>query len=67
MPVIDVTVNSNGETRIETHGFVGEDCQRATRSLEVALGLVRSEQCTADFYQHAAEETRLTSWPNFSE
>lgn len=55
MPVMDVTVNPQGETRIETHGFAGATCQRATRSLEAALGLVQSEQLTAEFYQTASQ------------
>lgn len=55
MPVMDVTVNPEGETRIETRGFAGVTCQRATRSLEMALGLVQSEQLTAEFYQVASQ------------
>jgi hypothetical protein len=61
MPVIDVTIAPNGETRIETQGFVGAQCQQATRSLEAALGLVQSEQLTADFYQLATQEIPLAA------
>jgi hypothetical protein len=64
MPVIDVTVAPNGETRIETQGFVGAQCQQATRALEAALGLVQSEQLTPDFYQPTTQETSLAARPN---
>lgn len=59
MPVIEVTVNPQGETRIETRGFVGATCQHATRALEAALGLVQSEQLTAEFHQSTLKETPL--------
>ncbi|HET6423253.1 MAG TPA: DUF2997 domain-containing protein [Planctomycetaceae bacterium] len=62
MPVIDVTVSPQGETTIETHGFVGGECQPATQALEAALGLVRSEQLNTEFYQtipHATPHIRL--------
>jgi hypothetical protein len=63
MPVIDVIVHPNGEVRVETRGFAGADCQRATRGLEAALGLVQSEQLTADFYLSTLQETPLAAQP----
>lgn len=64
MPVIEITVNRNGETRIETHGFAGATCQQATRSLEMALGLAQTEQLTAEFYQSASQEDPLILQPD---
>lgn len=57
MPVIEVTVTSEGETRIETRGYEGARCQQATRALELALGLVQSERLTAEFHQGVPQET----------
>lgn len=64
MPVIKITVNPQGETRIETHGFLGATCQEATRTLEAALGLVQSEQLTAEFHQTLPTENPLVLRPD---
>lgn len=48
---IEVIVKPNGETTIETKGFIGTECRGATRSLEQALGIPTSEQLTAEFYE----------------
>jgi hypothetical protein len=47
---ITVTVSPTGETRIETTGFTGAECQQATRRLEAALGVREHEQLTSAFY-----------------
>jgi hypothetical protein len=48
--VIEVIVSPSGETRIETKGFAGTECQAASRSIEQALGLKSSEQLTAEYH-----------------
>ena len=40
----------NGETRIETSGFVGSSCQDATRSLEAVLGKTVTDTPTEEAY-----------------
>lgn len=57
MPVIEVTISPQGETKLETRGFVGAACQEATRTLEAALGLVESDEKTAAYYQASLPET----------
>ena len=37
---IEVSVSPNGEIQIDAVGFKGADCERATRFLEEALGVV---------------------------
>ena len=49
--LIEVIVSPTGETKIETRGFAGNDCQAATKSLEAALGQSQAEQLTAEFYE----------------
>ncbi len=49
--LIEVLISPKGETTIQTKGYVGADCQQASKSLEQALGQVTSEQKTAEFYQ----------------
>lgn len=53
---IEITVSPQGETRIETKGFVGPSCRDATRDLEAAMGLRISEQPTAEFHVVATPE-----------
>jgi len=53
---IEITVSAKGETKVETKGFTGNDCQAATRSLELALGARQSESLKSEFYQQAQSE-----------
>jgi len=53
MKTIEITVSPKGETKVETKGFSGSDCQAATRSIELALGARESESLTSEFYQQA--------------
>ncbi len=56
MKTIEITVSAKGETKVETKGFTGNDCQSATRNLELALGARQSESLTSEFYQQARSE-----------
>ena len=49
-PRIEVTVSPAGEVRIETRGFQGTACRNADAFLRSALGLVSSDQPTAEAY-----------------
>jgi Protein of unknown function (DUF2997) len=51
MKTIEITISSNGETRVETKGFQGAECRQASRFIEQALGQRTAEQLTAEFYQ----------------
>ena len=53
MKTIEITVSPKGETKVETKGFSGSDCQTATRSIEAALGARESESLKSEFYQQA--------------
>lgn len=57
-PIIEVTVSPKGEVTIETKGYAGADCLRASKSLEQALGVVAAEQKTADYYQSNVASTQ---------
>ena len=56
---IEVIVSPKGETRVETKGFAGSDCQQASRFLEEGLGAKVAEQLTAEFYQTAVQSQPL--------
>lgn len=57
--IIEVIVQPNGETKIETKGFAGSSCKEASRFLEQALGLRTAEQLTAEFHQPAGQQQSL--------
>jgi hypothetical protein len=59
--LIEVTVSPTGETRVETKGFAGASCRKASRALEAALGVRQAEQLTAEFYSVAASENAQQS------
>ena len=52
-PRVEVTVSPAGEIRIETRGYQGAACRNADAHLRAALGLVRSDQPTAEMYAAA--------------
>ena len=63
MNSIEIISSPAGETRIQTQGFAGAECQQASRLLEQALGTRTGETLTAEFYQtqttgQTAQETR---------
>lgn len=48
---IEIIVTSNGQSRIETRGFIGSDCRLASDYMEHALGQRTCEQLTTEFHQ----------------
>ena len=54
--IIEVTVAPSGNTTIQTKGYLGGDCQAASRFIEQALGLVAAGRKTPEFYQTTAIE-----------
>ncbi len=53
---IEITVATDGQTRIETKGFSGEGCREASRFIETALGKRTEEQLTAEFHQQLGQQ-----------
>ncbi|MCE9552040.1 MAG: DUF2997 domain-containing protein [Planctomycetes bacterium] len=59
MKIIDVIVSPTGETKVETKGFSGGECQEASRFIEKALGQRIAESLTAEFHSvQQAEQQR---------
>jgi hypothetical protein len=63
VPRIEVTVSPAGEVRIETRGFQGTACRNADAFLRSALGLVRSDQPTAEAYAVPVSSPTLFEGP----
>ena len=49
--IIEVTVSPQGETTVQTKGYAGADCLKASRFLEDALGVKTTDRKTGDYYQ----------------
>ena len=56
--IIEIIVGPKGETRVETKGFSGSECQEASRFVEQALGKRTSEQKTAEFFQQGQQASQ---------
>ncbi len=50
-PTIEIVVSSTGEFIIEGVGFKGPGCEKATKFLEEALGVVNSKVRKPEFHQ----------------
>ena len=48
--IIEIIVSPKGESQVETKGFTGNECQRASKFLEQALGIVASETLKTEFH-----------------
>ena len=57
--LIEVTVSPQGETTIQTKGYAGADCLRASKFLEQALGVAASDSKTSEFYQTERVEQQV--------
>ncbi|MFN3150474.1 DUF2997 domain-containing protein [Bremerella sp.] len=56
MKVIEIIVSPEGESKLETRGFQGAECQEASRFLEIALGTKKSDTATSDFHQTSLQQ-----------
>jgi len=51
MKIIEITVDTKGQSKVETRGFTGGECREAVSSSSRRWGSKISEQLTAEFYQ----------------
>jgi len=56
---IEITVLPNGQTKVETKGFVGSACRQASQFMERALGQQTDEVFKAEFHQSASSQHRI--------
>jgi len=57
--VIEVTVAPTGEATVQTKGYAGAECLRASKFLEDALGVTAAERRTAEFYADTVAEQHI--------
>ena len=48
---IEIIIAPTGEIQIDAAGFKGPDCEKATRFLEAALGVVRQTTKKPEYHQ----------------
>ena len=59
MKTIEITVDAQGQSKVETRGFAGPACREASRPFEQALGLRTAEALTAEFHQDQQADQHL--------
>ena len=57
--LIEVIVSPTGETTVQTKGYAGSDCLKASQFLEKALGVVTGERKTSDYYQTQTTQQQI--------
>ncbi len=55
---IEITVQPDGQTIVETKGFTGSSCRDASKFIEQAMGNTVSEHLTAEFHELSLSEQR---------
>lgn len=59
MKTIEITVTPDGQSKVETKGFSGTQCQQASRFIEQALGTPVKERLKPEFYVQAENTQQL--------
>lgn len=59
MKTIEITVAPDGQSKVETKGFIGPACREASKPFEQALGLRTTEALTAEFHQGQRADQHL--------
>ena len=59
-PTIEIVVSPTGDISIEGVGFKGADCEKATKFLEEALGVVNSKVKKSEFHQQQQRTGKQT-------
>jgi len=57
--VIEVVVSPQGETSVQTKGYAGADCLKASKFLEQALGIPSADRKTTEFYETMPTEQHV--------
>lgn len=58
---IQFTIDADGNVSLQVLGVKGADCEKLTREMEEALGLVQSRERTSEFWQTTDVTQKLES------
>lgn len=56
---IEIVISPSGEIQIDAVGFQGADCERATKFLESALGVVGGKQRKPEFHCSTRKQQQI--------
>ena len=56
---IQFTIDENGEVSIQVLGVKGAECEKLTREIEEALGIVQVRQHTSEYWQSNETAVKL--------
>ena len=56
---IDFTIDDEGNVSIEVKGVAGADCEKLTREIEEALGIVSERSRTSEYYIQTEQQERI--------
>ena len=56
MAEIKIHISKEGDIKIETSGYTGHACQSATKAIEEALGKIKSEVLTEEYFLQSEAE-----------
>lgn len=59
MKSIEITIASDGSSKVETVGFSGDHCRQASRFIEQTLGKPVRERLKPEFYAGVENSSRL--------
>jgi hypothetical protein len=59
MRIIQIIIDPAGQTHIETQGFAGASCREASKRLEEAMGIVKSDTPTVELYQQTTSQVAM--------
>jgi len=59
MKIIEIAVDSKGQTKVETRGFSGSECREESKFIVQALGQHTGEKLTTEFYQGQTADQQL--------
>ena len=54
-PTIEIVVEPDGSTTVQTRGYTGPSCREASAFIERALGKTTGETLTAELHQSAVQ------------
>ena len=57
-PTIEIIIGPTGEITIDAVGFKGADCEKATKFLEEALGVIGGRTRKADYYTRVTAQNK---------
>ena len=54
--IIEVVVSPTGEATVQSKGYAGADCLRASKPLEQALGVPTADRKTEEYFHTTSEQ-----------